>query len=66
MAGELFSVPMVVDRDNLRQLEQFVMLAPLHQSHNLNACFSGLPGHRHGVQEYAENTIFSQHIALTH
>jgi acetate kinase len=57
---------MVVDRDNLRQLEQIVMLAPLHQSHNLNACFSGLPGHRHGMQEYAENTIFSQHIALTH
>ena len=66
MADELFSAPMVVDRDNLRQLEQFVMLAPLRQPHSLNACFSGLPGHRHGVQEYAENTIFSQHIALTH
>jgi hypothetical protein len=66
MAGELFSALMVVDRDKLRQHEQFVMLAPLHQPHSLNACFSGLPGHRHGVQEYAENTIFSQHIALTH
>ncbi len=36
MAGELFSAPMVVDRDKLRQLEQLVMLAPLHQRHNLN------------------------------
>ena len=34
--GELFSAPMVVDRDNLRELEQFIPLAPLHQPHNLN------------------------------
>ena len=27
---------MVVDRDNLRELEQFIPLAPLHQPHNLN------------------------------
>jgi acetate kinase len=34
--GELFSAPMVVDRDSLQQLEQFIQLAPLHQPHNLN------------------------------
>ena len=34
--GELFSAPLVVDRDNLRELEQFIPLAPLHQPHNLN------------------------------
>jgi acetate kinase len=34
--GELFSAPMVVDRDSLQQLEQFIPLAPLHQPHNLN------------------------------
>ena len=34
--GELFSAPMVVDRDSVRQLEQFIPLAPLHQPHNLN------------------------------
>jgi acetate kinase len=34
--GELFSAPMVVDRDSVRQLAQFIPLAPLHQPHNLN------------------------------
>ncbi|NJD25269.1 MAG: acetate/propionate family kinase [Betaproteobacteria bacterium] len=34
--GELFSAPMVVDRDSVHQLEQFIPLAPLHQPHNLN------------------------------
>jgi acetate kinase len=34
--GELFSAPMVVDRDSLQQLAQFTPLAPLHQPHNLN------------------------------
>jgi acetate kinase len=34
--GELYSAPMVVDRDSVRQLAQFIPLAPLHQPHNLN------------------------------
>ena len=34
--GELFSAPMVVDRDSVGQLAQFIPLAPLHQPHNLN------------------------------
>ncbi|MBK9445676.1 MAG: acetate/propionate family kinase [Betaproteobacteria bacterium] len=34
--GELYSQPVVVDADAVKVLEQFVVLAPLHQPHNLN------------------------------
>jgi len=34
--GERYSAPVVLDADAVRELEQFVVLAPLHQPHNLN------------------------------
>lgn len=34
--GELYSQPVRVDAEAVRRLEQFVVLAPLHQPHNLN------------------------------
>ncbi len=34
--GERYSAPVVLDADTVRELEQFVVLAPLHQPHNLN------------------------------
>ncbi len=34
--GELYSQPVVVDAEAVKVLEQFVVLAPLHQPHNLN------------------------------
>ena len=34
--GERYSAPVVLDADAVRELEQFIVLAPLHQPHNLN------------------------------
>ncbi|MBK8525375.1 MAG: acetate/propionate family kinase [Betaproteobacteria bacterium] len=45
--GELYSQPVVVDADAVKALEQFIVLAPLHQPHNLNgikALAERLPG----------------------
>ncbi len=45
--GELYSQPLVVDAAAIKTLEQFIVLAPLHQPHNLNgikALAERLPG----------------------
>jgi len=34
--GERYSAPVALDAEAIRELEQFIVLAPLHQPHNLN------------------------------
>lgn len=45
--GELYSQPVLIDEAAVKALEQFIVLAPLHQPHNLNgikALAERLPG----------------------
>ncbi len=50
--GELFSQPVRLDDAAVKSLEQFIVLAPLHQPHNLNG-IKALSGRLPGVPQIA-------------